>query len=157
MPNWCYNDVTVSARPQELLKLVQAFADGRLFDSIIPVPEALKDELLHSYGGFNADENDASRAEMMQVYGYENMIDFCYDKWGTKWDVCMYDDAARGGKWDVAVKDNGDLQLSFRTAWSPPFGIFEGMKDLGYYVVAKYTEEMDEYSGVWEDGNIIET
>lgn len=152
MPNWCYNVMTVSASPQLLLELADAFHNGRLFDSIIPVPEALKDERLHAYGGRDGVNNDNMRDEMQQTYGYKNMIEFCYDQWGTKSDVGFCEDGDH-----LIHKVNGDIQFSFKTAWSPPFGVYEALKTMGVYVVAEYIDEMHEYSGFWEDGVIRET
>ena len=45
---------------------------------------------------------------------------WCVDNWGTKWDMC--------DKWSVDIED-GYAEFGFNTAWSPPYGIFDKIKE----------------------------
>ena len=45
---------------------------------------------------------------------------WCIANWGTKWDCCEL---------DIEYADDEILELTFSTAWSPPEGIIQELKD----------------------------
>ena len=45
---------------------------------------------------------------------------WCIDNWGTKWDV---------SELDIEYSDDEVLELTFSTAWSPPEGVMQKLKD----------------------------
>jgi hypothetical protein len=62
MPNWCLNSLTLSHEdPAQIKRAVDAYADGRLLDELVPMPKEL------STG--------------------EGWYDWAVGNWGTKWDV----------------------------------------------------------------------
>lgn len=62
-------------------------------------------------------------------YGCPTWYEWCRNVWGTKWDACD-------------VKINGD-EMSFDTAWCPPYGVLERLSELnpGCEVVCEWYEE----------------
>jgi len=69
--------------------------------------------------------------------------DFCVNNWGTKWDI---------GHPSINDSDPNMLDIYFETAWSPPIGVFEAMREQGYVIVAEYWEEGGFFVGRWIDG-----
>ena len=45
---------------------------------------------------------------------------WCIQNWGTKWDACSV---------DIDYEDSQILELRFDTAWSPPEGIVERLRE----------------------------
>ena len=45
---------------------------------------------------------------------------WCVENWGTKWDV---------SELDIEYADDEILELTFSTAWSPPEGIMQELRD----------------------------
>lgn len=61
MPNWCSNTLLLQHDdPAMITRAREAFADGRLLDEFIPIPQDIKES---------------------------GWYDFCVNEWGTKWDV----------------------------------------------------------------------
>ena len=74
----------------------------------------------------------------------ENEIRTSY--WGTKWDV--YDVNIEGETEDT-------LQLSFYTAWSPPFAAYTLLQKLGFTIDAMFMECGCDFCGYWRNGEEI--
>lgn len=134
MPNWCSNKLTISAVGTEAQAkfpaLVQGIKEGKFLNTVVPVPEELYADEAHSYGGEHAQERDALRARLKEKYGYENAIDFCYDHWGTKWEVEAY----------IEEEYPWAIELSFDSAWAPPIGVYNALHEQGFNVQARYYE-----------------
>ena len=124
MPNWCFNELTVSGPADELKRFV--FATQGLpakyslaewekragakesptqpffcFEALVPTPQSVLDV------GFSADRDTNA------IDGYHWNV----ENWGTKWDV--YEDAITPehmGWFEGCTA----IQFSFDTAWSPP-------------------------------------
>ena len=47
------------------------------------------------------------------------------------------------------------MSVSFDTAWSPPLGLYERLKVLGYTVKAYYFEPGMQFAGEWTDGEDV--
>lgn len=79
-------------------------------NKLLPCPEELHGEDLHSYGGENSEDYDTKRARMIQKYGFSNAIDWQIENWGSKWDAC-----------EPYLSDESETKISyfFETAWSP--------------------------------------
>ena len=74
----------------------------------------------------------------------ENWYDWNITNWGSKWDVTdMF----------VEYEDDINLNLSFATAWSPIFPIFDELVKRGFKVKAEYQDEGYMFAGEYEDGN----
>ena len=148
MPNWCNNNVTIShAEPEALERLAAAVREGKFFNSVIPVPEALNIVAGRVGSDDNPDQKELERKEQenLQKYGAKNWYDFCVSRWGTKWEVDAYEGE------NVKV-ENGILEFGFDSAWSPPMGIYEELVEQGFSVRAYYYEPGMGYVGKYEDG-----
>ena len=122
MPNWCNNDVTITASKEKIDALVDVLTNFQeetgvreLFAVIRPRP---------------ADQED-------------NWYEWNCSNWGTKWDASVY-------HWDQT--DEQTIQVSFDTAWSPPLALYEYMVANGYSVSATYNEPGMCFAGIYEDG-----
>ena len=120
MPNWCQNEVTILGEEggaKEEIKhfLETCFEEGEInFEKIIPYPESapsredqpedFMERLKHPF------------AKWYNDFGY----DWCVESWGTKWGA------------SAQQNDLGDeeLYLNFNTAWSPPQGIHDKIKEM---------------------------
>ena len=120
MPNWCQNEVTILGEEggaKEEIKhfLETCFEEGEInFEKIIPYPESapsradqpedFMERLKHPF------------AKWYNDFGY----DWCVENWGTKWGA------------SAQQNDLGDeeLYLNFNTAWSPPQGIHDKIKEM---------------------------
>ncbi len=132
MPNWCENIVTITHDDQnKLIKLHEAMIAGNFLKTVIPIPIELQNKLTSSYGGEDKEFKDKLRSKLKKKYGYESWYDFCVNKWGTKWDVEVF---------DSMLTDEGELCANFNSAWSPPIGIYEELTRQGFDVEAKYCE-----------------
>jgi hypothetical protein len=132
MPNWCSNFVAITGPKERIAQLKEAYDNGEFCNSVIPVPQELKDAVA------DGSTND----ELVAKYGYSNWYDFCVNRWGTKWDF--------GGDGAADVDDNGEcLTISFDSAWSPPCGIYEELDLEGLHIEACYYEGGMGYCGMW--------
>ena len=66
--------------------------------------------------------------------------------WGTKWDI--YDVIIEG-------KTEYTLQLSFYTAWSPPFGAYTQLQKIGFTIEAMFMECGRDFCGYWQNGEAV--
>lgn len=149
MPNYCSNHLYIKHQDPEMMKAVEEAANAEeLFQRFIPVPEALLNTIKGSFG--DPEEQAALNRkceENMREYGYPTWYEFCYDQWGTKWDIC-----------DASVSRIGDkVFVDFTTAWSPPLAFYDTMvKDLGFEITAYYYEPGCAFCGMYEDGDNID-
>lgn len=72
----------------------------------------------------------------------EWQYDWSVENWGTKWDAQVYDYRL----------DDGELYISFDTAWAPPIAFYDKIFEMGYEVKAYYREEGMCFAGIYEDG-----
>jgi hypothetical protein len=149
MPNWCNNVVELAHEDPAMLERARvAFKDGRLLDEFIPVPKELQDTVAGRVGGDEeyAQQLLAFKRELnVKFFGAADWYDWCVAKWGTKWDV-------GGDDYNTPEVENGQLTLSFDSAWSPPIGAYEKLCDLGFSVRGYYYESGMAFCGVWDDG-----
>jgi hypothetical protein len=88
MPNECYNTVRLSGSEELIQKLDEAKFSLQTF---LPPPE------------FSPTQT-------------EDLIEWRYEHWGTKWDVFDY---------SVKKKGKTGIEVTFCTAWSPPIPFFK--------------------------------
>lgn len=147
MPNWCSNHIEVRGTDAaKIQKLVNAFNEGALCESVLPVPE----ELLETVAGSYSDPAEqllltAQTESNMEKFGYSNWYDFCTNEWGSKWDISSM---------EMIHQDEDGLGFSgyFETAWSPPLGVVEELERQGFEVTLRYNEPGMCYVGMWEAG-----
>jgi len=127
MPNWCMNNLTIShGDTKQLQKFVDAYNSGETCQSFIPRPESINN-------------SDAFAADGWYTWNVNH--------WGTKWDFGKdtVDDP-------VAIED-GLVDISFETAWSPPIPFYDYLVDLGYNVDATYYEPGMGFCGIYYNGD----
>lgn len=70
--------------------------------------------------------------------------DWRVNNWGTKWDV------SKQSFPEIIV--DGQINLTFDTAWSPPISFYEHLLTLGFEVDAYYYEGSMDFCGHWHNG-----
>ena len=129
MPNWCYNRITIygdSETEAKLKEIEETFRKAQPFNEIFPIPDFKtipndKGELpiLEQHKGKDGEV-------MFETYNFpdgkndDRWYMWCVNNWGTKWDV---------GDVGIEYEDSEILALTFNTAWSPPEGIVERLRD----------------------------
>jgi hypothetical protein len=156
MPNHVTNRLTIRGDNQEAL---QAMADimrnedreTGLFHYLIPCPDDLHIDKV-SYP--DTEECRKERLAQLekesfnaQTYGYPTWYEFNIDNWGTKWDAYSVG--------EVTLTE-GELILSFDTAWSAPIPIFNHLVDMGFEVEAVWFEEGVQSWGSYHNGGYEE-
>jgi len=129
MPNWCENRVRLSDNgdnSEQFDKLVKLLDGPDPFNSIFPRPDFTK--IPNDKGELPiAEEIKNSNGEVVTItYNFpdgkndDRWYHWCIANWGTKWEP----DIA-----DIEYADSEQLQLTFSTAWSPPEGIVEKLRE----------------------------
>lgn len=82
----------------------------------------------------------------------EDWYNWQCNNWGTKWDF------GKDEYYDPAKIEDGNVVVSFNTAWSPPIQFYEKLVELGYNLRATYFEPGLAFCGIWDNGvdNYIE-
>ena len=129
MPNWCRNRITVFGNDQtEKIKEVEKIFESKTpFNDIFPMPDWKNTPnengelpVLHQEFNKNGDL-------FYETYNFpdgkndDRWYHWCIDNWGTKWEP---DIASVDGDQDSEM-----LELVFNTAWSPPQGVVEKMRE----------------------------
>ena len=127
MPNWCNNKVKVFGEPEQLAQVAKIFKDEKsIFNNIIQSPDWKR--LPNEKGQFpqlEQHKNPKTGEVMWETYNFpdgkndDRWYHWCIENWGTKWDVSELD----------IEYDDEVLELTFSTAWSPPEGIMQELKD----------------------------
>ena len=130
MPNWCYNRITVYGQDEnsekKLKEIEETFRKAQPFNEIFPIPDFKtipneKGELP------KIEQHKGKDGEVMfETYNFpdgkndDRWYHWCIQNWGTKWDV---------SELCVEYADDEQLELTFSTAWSPPEGIIEKLRE----------------------------
>jgi hypothetical protein len=148
MPNWCYNNLDITATTDEQKAMLERVSKAEAADGFIgmflPLPEALKETTSPTPQPGQANY----KGEQPLVDGFDNWYDWQVANWGTKWDPEVMS----------ADFDGTTLSVSFDSAWSPPVAFYEWLSENGYEVSANYYEPGMDFGGFWVDGddNFIE-
>ena len=127
MPNWCRNRVTVSGTEEDISKLSEIFSDTKsIFNHIIQSPDWKR--LPNEKGEFPKLRQELNKdgSVFYETYDFpdgkndDRWYYWCIDNWGTKWDV---------SELSIDYDDDEVLELTFSTAWSPPQGVVEKLKE----------------------------
>jgi hypothetical protein len=154
MPNWNSNVVEVRG-PR---KIVKELVDHKFdFQKIHPCPA----DLNITAGREGADDSVEQKALVakeqanLKKYGYKNWYDWCVDQWGTKWNAGGSDNEDMIVDYDEDVDDQGIALFTFQSAWAPPVGVFQKLKELhpDLYIQGRYYEPGVGFFGVWDDGD----
>ena len=128
MPNWCYNRITIygdSETEAKLKEIEEIFEKADPFNQIFPIPDFKnipneKGELPKLERRLNPDGS-----VFYETYNFpdgkndDRWYHWCIENWGTKWELSELD----------IEYDEEVLELTFSTAWSPPEGIMQELKD----------------------------
>ena len=129
MPNWCYNRITIygDSETEAKLKEIEAiFEKENPFNEILPIPDFKnipneKGELPNRTVKYRPDGSI-----LFETYDFpdgkndDRWYMWCVENWGTKWDACDK---------SIDYEDSEILALTFNTAWSPPEGIVEKLRE----------------------------
>lgn len=143
MPNWCYNNLDITAKTPEQKEMLEKVSKAEAADGFIgmfmPLPEILEDTTSPT----PQDIDEVQQNAMIAQTGYDNWYDWQVNNWGTKWDPEI-----------VSCDFDGEtLSVSFDSAWSPPIAFYEWLVEQGYEVSANYYEPGMDYAGEWVDGD----
>ena len=130
MPNWCYNRIDVYGEEdtvdqiKEIHDLFENYDDP--FNQIFPIPDFKN--IPNDKGELPIlEQHKNDKGEIMwETYNFpdgkndDRWYHWCISNWGTKWEP----DIA-----DIEYADSEQLQLTFSTAWSPPEGIVEKLRE----------------------------
>ena len=129
MPNWCHNRITIFGNEETEAKLKEneeTFRKEQPINEIFPIPDFKnipdeKGELPKLEQKLNPDGSI-----FYETYNFpdgkndDRWYMWCVNNWGTKWDA---------GDVDIEYEDSEILELEFDTAWSPPEGIMEKLRE----------------------------
>jgi len=129
MPNYCQNNLTITADKATIDTLQTAFAEGKFLATLRPEPDYDKVEVSPTFPQISGtDPVEKSRA----------WWDWRVQHWGTKWDV--------GGENDHMERvSDTELYMSFESAWSPPIEALQSRDDIQY--VLHYCETGCDFCG----------
>ena len=129
MPNWCHNRITIygdSETEAKLKEIEEIFRKESPFNEIYPIPDF---KTIPNEDGvlpvLKQEFNKEGRL-MWETYNFPDGTNddrwymWCVNNWGTKWDA---------GDVDIEYNDAEILELEFDTAWSPPEGIMEKLRE----------------------------
>lgn len=87
------------------------------FNTLIPMPEILKNTIRGNTSAMQTEEYKAKEKEAIETTGHNNWHSWRLEHWETKW-----------GAYSTDYENHGDLiELEFDTAWSCPKPIFEAL------------------------------
>lgn len=145
MPNWCYNNLDITATTDEqkamLERVSRAEPEDGFIGMFLPLPEALKETTSPTPQPGQANY----KGEQPVVDGFDNWYDWQVANWGTKWDPDL-----QGADFDGTT-----LSVSFDSAWSPPMAFYEWLHEQGYEVYANYYEPGMDFGGFYTNGEDV--
>ena len=130
MPNWCYNRVNVygdSDTVDQVKEIYEIFENNNdPFHKIFPIPDFKN--IPNDKGELPIlEQHKNDKGEIVwETYNFpdgtnvDRWYSWCVNNWGTKWDV---------SELDIEYMDDEQLTLTFSTAWSPPEGVIEKLRD----------------------------
>jgi hypothetical protein len=156
MPNWSYNNLTITGNPEKMKEFYDVALKPNIngditftFANIFPMPEKVKNTIAPSSSAkgkkwINADTakiRDVNLSEMLgseievNLIACENNTDekcealkkeYGADNW-YDWNIITY-----GTKWDIDasdfVKGDDEFNVYFDTAWSPPANFLNNLQ-----------------------------
>lgn len=109
MPNWVYNNVTISGEVAEVSKLIT--------DMAVSVPDGDGNFTETHFSFWNV---VCPTEEEMDTYWSKDWYDWNCSNWGCKWDA---------NEVEIQRNVDGSVYYSFDTAWSYPHGIYEKLAE----------------------------
>ena len=118
MPNWVTTTLTLTHSDDNMIRRVEGSFETGLFNEFVPIPTPEP----------------------------EDLILWCWDNWGTKWDV---EDVRID---DIPVFFKNSTTIVFNTAWSSPIIFYEKMEKLGFVVEAEWEDDFAMIRGSYRNG-----
>mgnify|MGYP005620114345 CR=1 FL=1 len=129
MPNWCENRVRLSDNgdnSEQFDKLVKLLDGPNPFNAIFPRPDF--PNIPNEKGELPIKEvvKNPDGSLFYETYNFpdgkndDRWYHWCCDNWGTKWEC---------SELDIEYSDDEILELTFSTAWSPPEGVMNKLKE----------------------------
>jgi len=145
MPNWCDNQITITADKAVIDKIEQITKEEKddqgLLNFFHPMPKELD--------GTTSPSSSADKPQPM-VEGFDCWYDWRVENWCTKWEVSEF----------YGVDRQGDtISFGFSSAWAPPTGAYTRFitsmaeKNLDVSLKAYYHEGGCDFAGVWDNGD----
>ena len=130
MPNWCRNRVTVYSDAKEPIEKIQKIFENKknIFGQIIQEPDWRR--LPNEKGEFPKVKQHFGKdgklmfetTEFPDGKNDDRWYHWNITNWGTKWDITA--DSV-----DMEHLDSECIEIEFDTAWSPPEGIVEKLRE----------------------------
>jgi hypothetical protein len=89
MPNYCNNNIRITADKKTVAKIAQSLksnSDDGFLNLIHPMPQELKDTVAGSDNAKPEFQKKQSE-QLIEKYGADNWYDWRIANWGTKWEV----------------------------------------------------------------------
>ena len=130
MPNWCYNRIRIDADSDtsDQLKEIYEIFDNHSdpFNQILPKPDFKN--IPNNKGELpKLEQHKNEKGDVVwETYNFpdgtndDRWYSWCISNWGTKWDACDK---------SIDYEDSEILALTFNTAWSPPEGVVEKLRE----------------------------
>ena len=130
MPNWCYNRITVYAdedTANQIEEIKEIFETKTPFNTLFPIPD---------FKNIPNEKGELPKIEQMknpdgsilwETFNFpdgkndDRWYHWCISNWGTKWEPDILD--------VDGDQDSEMLEITFNTAWSPPEGVVEKMRE----------------------------
>jgi len=110
MPNYCQNELSITADKDTIDKLEAAYREGTLLETLRPQP---------TYEGYMPTGRTAPSDGMPDWWNWR------IANWGTKWDV-------GGDDCYVDRVSDTEIYMVFDSAWSPPVQALQSRDDISY-------------------------
>ena len=139
MPNWCYNKITFPTK-EAYSDFIERYGKGSRkfsYQWIIPEPKT-QEECEEKYVLHNDEERKAAHLGNDEETPWFNWYEWHCDKWGCKWDACIYGEDSF---------DDGQLSIFFDSPWCEPGKVYEKMAELGIDFSYTWAIEGDQASG----------
>ena len=130
MPNWCYNRITVYGQSEDsekkLKEIEETFRKAEPFNEIFPIPDFKTIPNENGELPIIEQKLNPDGSVFYETYNFpdgkndDRWYHWCIDNWGTKWDA---------GEVDIEMSDYDSLEITFNTAWSPPEGVVEKLRE----------------------------
>ena len=126
MPNWCHNRVSFYSDNEEQLKQVyEIFENDEPFNAIVPAPDWKNTPNDKGELPVKREHKNPDGKVVYTTYDFpdgkndDRWYSWNTNNWGTKWELGERD----------CEQDENTLECEFQTAWSPPEGIYQALRE----------------------------
>tara|TARA_B100000427_G_scaffold41321_1_gene29999 strand:+ start:108 stop:569 length:462 start_codon:yes stop_codon:yes gene_type:complete len=129
MPNWCHNRVSFySDNEQEISDLYEIFESDEVFQKILPAPDWKNTPNDKGELPVKREHKNPDGKVVYTTYDFpdgqndDRWYSWNVNNWGTKWEI---------GRDSIECDhfDGCSFECEFETAWSPPEGIYQALRE----------------------------